>query len=100
MSKQNDVSRMAEQMQTLTQNIQATSQGVAIVAEQMVKERQRTNDLMSATFEALSKRERPVFVKTLRDQGYSQQEVGDAISRSQSAVCQYEKKYDMQNSKS
>ncbi|HMU66274.1 MAG TPA: helix-turn-helix transcriptional regulator [Cellvibrionaceae bacterium] len=95
MARKSDIDVMSEQISALVQGVTATSRAVELVSQQMTNERKRTNDLMSATFESLSKRERPVFVKTLRKQGYTQEEVGEAIGRSQSAVHQYEKKYDM-----
>ena len=70
-----------------------------ILAEQMLKEKKRTDDLTSATFETLSRRQRPVFVKELRKQGYSQEEVGKMVNRSQSSIHNYEKIYNKQNSK-
>jgi len=70
-----------------------------VLAEQMLKEKKRTDDLTAATFETLSRRQRPVFVKELRKQGYSQEEVGKMVNRSQSSIHNYEKIYNKQNSK-
>lgn len=69
-----------------------------LLAEQMLKEKKRTDNLTSATFETLSRRQRPVFVKELRKQGYSQEEIGNMVGRSQSTISKYEKSFDKQNS--
>jgi DNA-directed RNA polymerase specialized sigma subunit len=62
----------------------------------ITEERQRTNDFIKAQFETMSRRERPIFVNSLRQSGYTQQEIADTVNLSQSAICQYEKKYKQQ----
>jgi DNA-binding NarL/FixJ family response regulator len=71
----------------------------AILATQMQNEKKRTDAITTATFETLSRRQRPVFVQELRKQGYSQEEVGGMVSRSQSAISKYEKSFKKQNEK-
>jgi len=69
-----------------------------LLAEQMLKEKNRVDDITSATFETLSRRQRPVFIKELRKQGYSQEEIGKMVKRSQSTISKYENSFDKYNS--
>jgi len=64
-----------------------------LLAEKMLKEQERANKITSATFEALPRRQRAVFVKELRKQGYTQEEIGTMVGRSQSSISKYEKMY-------
>lgn len=80
----------------MCQQIQALSQGVALTAKIIQEERIRTNDFIKAQFETMSRRERPIFVNSLRQSGYTQQEIGDTVGLSQSSIHQYEKKYKQQ----
>jgi len=73
-------------------------ENTAILAAQMQNEKKRTDAITSATFETLSRRQRPVFVQELRNQGYSQAEVGGMVNRSQSAISNYEKAFKKHNS--
>ncbi len=99
MAQKSDVEVLAEQVSAIATGVTATSAAVVQVANQIRAERARSNAISAATFEALSRRERPVFVAKLREQGFTQAEVGEAIGRSQSAVHQYEKKFNQQNPK-
>lgn len=76
--------------------LQALSQGISLTANAIVTERERTNDFIKAQFETMSRRERPIFVNSLRQSGYTQQEIGDTVGLSQSSIHQYEKKYKQQ----
>ena len=77
---------------------QSAYDNTGILAQQMLKEQKRLNDIASATFETLPKNKRPIFVKKLREEGYSQEEIGKMVNRSQSAVSKYETSFDKHNS--
>ena len=74
------------------------SLNTGILAKQMLKEQKRLKDITSATFETLPRNKRAIFVKKLREEGYSQEEVGKMVNRSQSAISKYESSYDKYNS--
>jgi DNA-directed RNA polymerase specialized sigma subunit len=80
----------------ISQQVQSLAQGVALTAKMITEERKRNNDFIKAQFETMSRRERPIFVHSLRQSGYTQQEIADTVDLSQSAICQYEKKYKQQ----
>jgi len=82
----------------IIKNIATTAyQNTQLLADSMLKEKKRTDAITSATFETLSRRQRPVFVQELRNQGYSQEEVGGMVGRSQSAISKYEKSFKKHN---
>jgi predicted transcriptional regulator len=41
----------------------------------------------------MSRRERPVFVASLRQQNFTQQEIANLVGKSQPSISQYEKQY-------
>ncbi|RKJ83433.1 hypothetical protein D6R50_24705 [Aeromonas veronii] len=79
--------------------ISALATGVTLTAQAIQQQKALSNATAKATWETLSRREKPVFVKSLRGDGYTQSEIGEMVGRSQSAISQYEKKYDSQNPK-
>lgn len=81
----------------LTQQIVALSEGVITTAKMLQNERERTNNIVKATWATMSRREKPLFVKSLRNDGYSQQEIGNMVGLSQASISLYEKKFDMDN---
>lgn len=81
----------------LTQQIVALSEGVFTTAKMLQNERERTNNIVKATWATMSRREKPLFVKSLRNDGYSQQEIGNMVGLSQASISLYEKKFDMDN---
>ena len=91
-----------EKDDNVMQNIASTAtlayENTKLLANAMLKEKQRTDAITSATFETLSRRQRPVFIQELRKQGYSQEEVGGMVNRSQSSICNYEKAFKKYNS--
>lgn len=88
-----------QRTEDVTDQIIALSQGVAMTAQAIQNERQRTNSIAKASWETMSRREKPVFVKSLRNDGYTQQEIGEMVGLSQGAISQYEKKFDMASGK-
>lgn len=87
--KEPSIDALVQGLMIVNQNARDAANGVMMIAQQIKKEHERTNDITRATFETMSRRERPVFVKALRDKNYTQQEIGDMIGKSQSTVCQY-----------
>lgn len=81
----------------LTQQIVALSEGVITTVKMLQNERERTNNIVKATWATMSRREKPLFVKSLRNDGYSQQEIGNMVGLSQASISSYEKKFDMDN---
>ena len=54
-------------------------------------EKNRTNSVTKAYWTAMSSWERPLFVKSLRNDGYSQEEIGKMVGLSQASISRYEK---------
>ena len=81
----------------LSEQIVALSEGVIATAKMMQNERERTNSIVKAAWSTMSRREKPTFVKSLRNDGYSQDEIGKMVGLSQGSISQYEKKFDMAN---
>ena len=79
--------------------ISTLAEGVTLTAKAIKQQQALTNATIKATWETLSRRERPVFVKSLRDDGYTQSEIGNLVGRSQSAISQYEKMFELQHPK-
>ncbi len=90
---------MANERAEIQEQIEALSKGVTVVAKAMIEQQKLAQATATATWETLNRRERPVFVKSLRESGYTQEEIGNLVGRSQSAISQYEKKFDLQNPK-
>lgn len=67
-----------------------------VVAEQIQAERQRTNDHIRANWATMTRRERPVYVHSLRESGHTQQEIADTVGMSQPSIALYDKKYRLQ----
>lgn len=67
-----------------------------VVAEQIQAERKRTDDHIKANWATMSRRDRPVYVHSLRQSGYTQQEIADTVGMSQPTIAQYDKKYHQQ----
>lgn len=65
----------------------------SVTSEAMRKERERNDAIARANWETMSRRERPVFVASLRQQNFTQQEIADIVGKSQSSIHQYEKQY-------
>ena len=87
-----------EDIKALEDIAKAAYANTGILAKQMLKEQKRVNDIASATFETLPRNKRAIFVKKLREEGYSQEEIGKMVNRSQSAISKYESSYDKYNS--
>ena len=90
--KKNERSEIDAQISTL-------AAGITLTAKAIEQQKALTQATAKATWETLSRRERPVFVQSLRDDGYTQSEIGNLVGRSQSAISQYEKKFELQNPK-
>ena len=86
-----------ENEKVLSEQIVALSKGVIATVKMMQKERERTDSIVKATWSTMSRREKPTFVKSLRNDGYSQKEIGNMVGLTQGAISQYEKKFDMAN---
>lgn len=67
-----------------------------VVAEQIQDERKRNNDHIKANWATMTRRERPLYVHSLRESGHTQQEIADTVGMSQPSIAQYDKKYRQQ----
>jgi DNA-directed RNA polymerase specialized sigma subunit len=67
-----------------------------VVAEQIQAERKRNDDHIKANWATMSRRDRPVYVHSLRESGHTQQEIADTVGMSQPSIAQYDKKYHQQ----
>lgn len=65
----------------------------SVTAEAMRKERERNDAIARANWDTMSRRERPVFVHSLRQQDFTQQEIANLVGKSQSSIHLYEKQY-------
>ena len=83
------------QQQTLEEQIHMLGIGVQMTAQALHEQRERTNSVAKATWEPLNRRERPVFIKALRNDGYTQAEIGAIVGLSQPTISQYERTFDM-----
>ena len=79
----------------LTEQITALSKSIIATVTAITTERDRTNSIVKANWATMSRRERPLFVKSLRNDGYSQEEIGKMVGLSQGSISLYEKKFDM-----
>lgn len=80
--------------------IEAMAAGQTVMAKAIIEQQKIVKATTKATWETLSRRERPLYVQSMRNDGYTQGEIGEMVGRSQSAISQYEKKYKLQNPKS
>ncbi|EGU4055052.1 helix-turn-helix domain-containing protein [Salmonella enterica] len=83
----------------IEKEIESLAAGVSMTAKAIIHQKKLIDATAKATWETLSRRERPLFVKSLREDGYTQTEIGSMVGKSQSAISQYEKKFDLQNPK-
>lgn len=82
---------------TIAENLLKMQNSFAeVVAEQIQAERQRTNDHIKANWATMTRRERPVYVHSLRESGHTQQEIAETVGMSQPSIALYDKKYHQQ----
>jgi len=77
----------------INEQVECLSSGIILLSKAIVQNQTESRSIAKATWETLSRREKPVFINSLRSDGYTQSEVGEIVGLSQSAIAQYEKKY-------